>query len=60
MPNSSPQSRRFGCPVPFAMSDTRHRAKPSSIVFLSIRKNVCSFAECSVTTQPARSIVQEQ
>jgi hypothetical protein len=60
MPNSCPQSRPFGCPVPFAMSNTRDRAKASSSVFLSIRKNMCSFAECNVTTQLARSIVQEQ
>jgi hypothetical protein len=31
---SCPQSRPFGCPVPFAINHTRHQARASSRVFL--------------------------
>jgi hypothetical protein len=32
IPSSCPQARPFGCPVPFAIHQTRHQARPSSRV----------------------------
>ena len=53
---SCPQSRPFGCGVPFAISQTRHQARASSSV---LPEKSCCSGEWGVTTRPAWSTVQE-